>query len=155
VKEFESIGLDMIGSVEDAPGTIIKDSQPCYSRRNPREAHPLTLLARISNRDKHRVVVPMAVIPHTIESDSEIKVDEGVGFLGIDYTDATLENGTVALTVRFDRPTRVNMDLGISTPITFDLIALGYSEGFAPYGEVLNAIAEETDAILRALRPFF
>jgi len=154
VADFESQGRDMIASLKDGPRAVIEGAQPCY-RGDDSQLDALTLLARISNRDKHRVVVPMAVIPQSLEPNRDITVDKGVNLLEIIYTNATLENDATAIVLRFDRPTKVDMDVNITTPIVFDLSAIGYPQGFVSYGKVLDAIAQETNALLTGLSPFF
>jgi hypothetical protein len=79
-REFEIKGRQLIQGITGDELTLIERYQP-YKRTSPPTNDPLSVLRRLSNKDKHRLLLPVAAAV----SDSDSWVASGNANIGFTY----------------------------------------------------------------------
>ncbi len=154
-RNWSSRGLPKIESIAEEPATLIRRAQPFRARHAP-NPEPLGLLATLNNKDKHRVIVPMAIMPKSFKQVGSVTVNEpDMGFKVIS-TDQWVEKDATVYIFRFSKPTYVNMEFHGTFAIVLDLTGFKNVSVKTTYpsDRALTDIANEVRRIAVALKPY-
>lgn len=152
---WRNTGKPQIASVANEPAAIIQKAQPYRAKHAP-NPEPLTLLAGLNNKDKHRTIVPIATMPESFDQVGRIITSEkDVGFAVV-RTDEPVEKDARLWMFQFSRTTYVKMEYHAVFEIVLDLGKFPNTsvQTHYPFGRLLGDIAEATNELVTSLKPF-
>jgi hypothetical protein len=147
-KDYRQSGLHRVAMLDPQVRKVIRLLQPYHSAAP--EDHPLTLLNRLSNADKHRLLVP--TIGYVGGASYRFEMHEGVtGIQTVQPSFGTLEDGSEVVRVRIVADS-ATPDMRVGGDFAFDLAFRD------PEVSVVGALAEslfEVASILNWFTPLF
>lgn len=153
-ENWKSRGLPKIASIADEQVAIVRSAQPFRARHAPKP-EPLGLLAALNNTDKHRVIIPMAVMPKTFHQVGEVTTDRPEVTFYPSSTGNPVEKDATVYIFRFSQPTMVNMQYDGTFAISLDLAGfrnVSINTTY-PFDRLLNDVANEVQRIAIAMKP--
>ncbi len=113
-------GLGKIIGLRTDSKALVERAQP-YHRGHEAHLHPLWVLSRLDNVDKHRIVIPAVFIPQEIVADFSVNTNESrrLDAGAITFRTDPLVDQAVILTID---PSRIDCDVQVNVPeISFEV----------------------------------
>jgi hypothetical protein len=146
---YPSVVGQRLRGVERAAAAAIKKLQPGYGGNDPL-SHPLHMLAELSNRDKHRVVHLVALIPHS----ARIEVDTRLGkrMWPVWATGGAEHDAAIGKAFFFGGPAPEPVQIKVE--VTFGVTVGGIEPPWGVETLLENIHAHIRDKVLPAVEPF-